>query len=371
MKTAHSSETVLNIGPQHPSVNGFMKLITKLDGEIIKSVEPVIGYTHRGIEKLAESKTYLQYLPITNMIDYLSGFIYQETYCSAVEKLADINVPERAKYIRVMLSELNRVASHLFWLGTYLANLGGKAQFYYTFREREMILNIFRNICGQRIMCNFHTFGGVKHDLKNDILNQIGDFISIFPQRVKEYQDLITNNPIFRARTSNLGIITKNKAVSYALTGANLRSTGINSDVRKINPYLLYNELEFQVPTDNTGDCHSRCLLRIREMIESLKIIRQCNRFLIKSQGEYKNFDVNPLQIKPTSNLVISQAESPRGTIVCTIISDGSDKPARVKWRTPSLYAIQILPELLKNRNYSDMTAILGSLDIIVSEADR
>jgi len=371
MKPICDSDMIINIGPQSPALYGSMKLAIKLNGEIIKSVESVIGYNHRGIEKLAESLTYLQYLPVVNKIDYLSGFMYMEAYCSAVEKLCDINVPERAQYIRVMLMELNRISSHLFYLGVYLSDLGSKAQFYFAFTLRDEILHILQDICGQKIMQNYFVFGGVKHDLDLNALNKICDFCSSFSQKVKELENLIIDNPAFKARTKGLGIITKNKALSYSLTGANLRSAGINLDIRKIKPYLVYDALEFQVPIDDSGDCFSRCLLRIREMIESLKIIRQCSRFLIKSSGEYKNNDVNPLQIHPQSNTVISHVESPRGIISCTIISDGSDKPSRVKWRTPSLYSIQILPELLKNRYYSDITAIVGSLDIVVSEADR
>lgn len=371
MKPICDSEMILNIGPHNPSSFGPVKLVTKLNGETVKSVEPIIGYNHRGVEKLAEALTYIQYLPVVGKIDYICGFIYQEAFCSSVEKLNDISVPKRAQYIRVMLMELTRISSHLFHLGTYMSDLGAKAQLHFALTTRKMISDIFENICGNGVLSDFHIFGGVKQDLDKEILNQIGDFTMEFPKELRQFQDLITDNPVFRLRTGNLGIITKNKALSYGLTGPNLRSSGIKLDARKTKPYLVYDEIEFQIPIDCSGDCYSRCLLRIREMIESLKIIKQCNRFLIKTSGEYKNNLVNPLQIHPEPNTVISHVESPRGIVSCTVISDGSEKPTRVKWRTPSFYAVQILPDLLINRCYSDISTICGSLDISTTEADR
>ena len=371
MKTADNSEMILNIGPDNLLTHGALRLKIKLDGELIKEAEPVMGYLHRGLEKLAESRTYLQYQPMVDTIDYLSGVACQEAYCAAVEELSDIEVPERAKYIRVMLAELDRISSHLFRLGVYAADLGCFSPVFMTFREREMILKIFENICGKRMLCNFHTFGGVKQDLKDSDMDNISEFISIFPKKVKEYQNIVTENPIFKLRTEGLGIITKNKAFSYSLSGVGLRSSGSDLDFRKTNPYLVYDKLEFAVPTEKRGDCYSRCLVRIREMIESLKIIKQCREYLLLNKGDYKNEDVNPLLISPEPNMTVSFVESPRGLLACTIVSDGSGKPFRVKWRTPSFYAIQILPELLKNKYYSDIAAIVGSLDISVSEADR
>ena len=371
MKTSDASEMIINIGPNYLLTQGGFRLITKLDGELIKEAEPEIGYFHRGIEKLAESRTYLQYQPIVDSIDYLSAFACQEAYCSAVEKLTETEVPERAKFIRVMLLELGRISSHLFWLGTYISALGAVSPLFATLREREMILKIFENICGQRMMCNFHTFGGVKHDFDNSALDEISEFISVFPKKVKEYQKIITENPIFKLRTVGLGIITKNKAFSYSLTGANLRSSDYDLDFRKTKPYLVYDKLDFTVPTEKSGDCYSRCLVRIREMIESLKIIKQCIKYLTINGGEYKNGKINPVSVSPEPNTVTSYVESARGLVSCTVISDGSEKPFRVKWRTPSFYAVQILPELLKNKYCSDIPVIMGSLDISVSEADR
>lgn len=371
MKTFDSTETILNIGPHHPLTHNAMRLITKLNGELVKSVEPIIGYIHRGFEKIAEDKSYLQYLPMVNKLDSLSWSMYSEAFCSAVEKAADIEVPGRAQYIRVLLMELNRISSHLFWLGTYIKDLGSISSFCLIFKEFKKLKKLFEKLSDQTILCNTITFGGVKHDIEETTLDEIAEFITEFPKKVKEYQNLIFDNPLFVARTKGIGIITKNKAANYSITGANLRSTGSDADFRKLKPYLIYEKLDFEVPTENFGDCYSRGIVRIREMIESLKIVRQCHNFLSKTKGKYINENVNPLEIYPKASTTISHVEGARGLISCILISDGSDKPSRLKWRSPSFYSIQILPEIIKNKSYSDMVAILGSLDISVAEADR
>lgn len=360
----------INIGLQHPSTHGVLRLITELDGETVKSVEPVIGYLHRGMEKLAESRTYLQYLPMVDRVDYLSGFFCQEAFCSAVEKLSDIEVPERAKYIRCLLMELNRITSHLLWLGTYLMDLGASSPIFYAFREREMILRIFENLTGQRMMYNFHVFGGVKRDLSAEILDEIEKFLEIFPEKIKEYESILTDNPIFLSRTKGLGILTKNVALNYSITGANLRASGLNTDFRKQKPYLVYDKLDFDIPVEKTGDCYARYLVRIAEMKQAQKIVEQCVNYLKNNSGEFKNTSVNPLAIKPQGE-ASSFVEAPRGLMICTVTADGSEKPYRVKWRTGSFYSVQILPELLKDRNFADIMAIFGSLDVILSEVDR
>ncbi len=360
----------INIGLQHPSTHGVLRLITELDGETVKSVEPVIGYLHRGMEKLAESRTYLQYLPMVDRVDYLSGFFCQEAFCSAVEKLSDIEVPERAKYIRCLLMELNRITSHLLWLGTYLMDLGASSPIFYAFREREMILRIFENLTGQRMMYNFHVFGGVKRDLSAEILDEIEKFLEIFPEKIKEYESILTDNPIFLSRTKGLGILTKNVALNYSITGANLRASGLNTDFRKQKPYLVYDKLDFEVSTETAGDCYARYLVRIAEMKQSQRIAAQCVDYLKNNSGEFKNSSVNPLAIKPQGE-ASSFVEAPRGLMICTVTADGSEKPYRVKWRTGSFYSVQILPELLKDRNFADIMAIFGSLDVILSEVDR
>lgn len=360
----------INVGIQHPSTHGVLRLIAELDGETVKSVEPVVGYLHRGLERAAESRSYLQYLPMVDRVDYLSGFFCQEAFCSAVETLCKTEVPERAKYIRCLLMELNRISSHLLWLGTYLMDLGASSPIFYAFREREMILRIFENLTGQRMMYNFHVFGGVKRDLSAEILDEIEKFFEIFPKKLQEYENILTDNPIFLSRTKGLGILTKNIALNYSITGANLRASGVATDFRKQKPYLVYDKIEFDVPTESSGDCYARYLVRISEMKQSQRIVEQCLNYLKNNEGEYKNFAVNPLDIRP-SGVASSFVEAPRGLMVCTITADGCDKPYRVKWRTGSFYSVQILPVLLKERNFADIMAIFGSLDVILSEVDR
>ena len=225
----------INVGPQHPSTHGVLRLIADVDGEVIKSIEPVIGYLHRGLEKAAESRLYIQYLPMVDRIDYVSGFMCQEAFCSAVEKLCNITVPERAQYIRVLLMELNRISSHLLWLGTYLMDLGASSPIFYAFRERECILKIFENITGQRMMFNFHTFGGVKRDLSEQNLQDIQEFLNIFPKRIQEYESILSDNPIFISRTKGIGILSSKTALNYSITGANLRASGVDIDFRKMD----------------------------------------------------------------------------------------------------------------------------------------
>ena len=361
----------INVGPQHPSTHGVLRLIADVDGEVIKSIEPVIGYLHRGLEKAAESRLYVQYLPMVDRIDYVSGFMCQEAFCSAVEKLCSITVPERAQYIRVLLMELNRISSHLLWLGTYLMDLGASSPIFYAFRERECILKIFENITGQRMMFNFHTFGGVKRDLSEQNLQDIQEFLNIFPKRIQEYESILSDNPIFISRTKGIGILSSKTALNYSITGANLRASGVDIDFRKKQPYLVYDKIDFNISTEKTGDCYSRYLVRIDEMKNSVNIISQCVNYLSDNNGEYKNGNVYPLNLKPEKNIVTSFIESSRGLLACSIYSDGSDRPYRVKWRTGSFYSIQLLPDLLKGRYFSDIMAIFGSLDIILPEADR
>lgn len=360
----------INVGMQHPSTHGVLRLIVELDGEIVKSVEPEVGYLHRGLEKLAESRSFLQYLPMVDRVDYLSGFFCQEAFCSAVEKLVGIEIPERAMYIRTLLMELNRISSHLLWLGTYLMDLGASSPIFYTFRERETLLRIFENLTGQRMMYNFHVFGGVKSDVGSSVIEEIEKFLKIFPEKLSEYENILTDNPIFLSRTKGIGILSKNTALNYSITGANLRASGINTDFRKQKPYLVYDKIDFDIPVEKDGDCYSRYLVRIAEMKQSCRIVEQCIDFLKNNSGDFKNNSGNPLLIKAAGE-VNSSVEAPRGLMTCYVTADGGEKPYRVKWRTGSFYSVQILPALLKNRKFADIMAIYGSLDVVLSEVDR
>ena len=360
----------INIGPQHPSTHGVLRLIMELEGETIKSCEPVIGYLHRGMEKMAENRTYLQYLPTVDRIDYLGGFFNAYAFCDAVENLASIEVSKRAKYIRVLTMEMNRLSSHLLWLGTFLLDLGATSPLFYTFRDREEILTLFEELSGQRMMYNYYTFGGVRHDVSNDWLNKIGEFVKKMPRKIQDYENIITNNPIFVTRAKNIGVISKNAALQFSITGPNLRACGINVDYRRQNPYLVYGELDFNVPTAQSGDSFDRYKVRIEEMRECLKIISQCIIWLNENKGDVISIVKQPL-LKVPEGEYISNVEAPRGVCSCYVKSDGSGSPYRVKWRTGSYYSVQILPKLLENAFYPDLMTIFGSLDVILPEVDK
>lgn len=360
----------INIGPQHPSTHGVLRLVLELDGEIITSCEPVIGYLHRGMEKMAEGRTYLQYLPTVDRIDYLGGFFNSYAYCNAVENLAQIEVSKRSQYIRVLTMEMNRLSSHLLWLGTFLLDMGATSPLFYTFRDREEILSLFEELTGQRMMYNYYTFGGIRHDISNNWLEKVLKFIQKMPKKIQDYENIITNNPIFVTRTDKIGVISKAGALQYSITGPNLRASGIDVDYRKQNPYLIYNELDFESKIAHNGDSLDRYKVRIEEMKECLKLIEQCSTWLKLSPGEVISPVKQPM-LKVPEGEFISNVEAPRGVCSCYVKSDGSGVPYRVKWRTGSFYAVQILPKLLENAFYPDLMAIFGSLDVILPEVDR
>lgn len=370
MSNQELTKMKINIGPQHPSTHGVLRLVLELDGEIIKSCEPVIGYLHRGMEKMAESRTYLQYLPTVDRIDYLGGFFNAFAFCDAVENLAQIEVSKRSQYIRVLTMEMNRLSSHLLWLGTFLLDMGATSPLFYTFRDREEILSLFEELTGQRMMYNYYTFGGLRHDVSNAWLDKLEDFVKRMPRKIQDYEDIITNNPIFVTRTQHIGILSKHGALQYSITGPNLRASGIDVDLRKQNPYLIYNELDFETKTAQSGDSFDRYKVRIEEMRECLKLISQCINWLKSNAGEV----ISPIKqpnLKVPEGEFISNVEAPRGICSCYVKSDGSGIPYRVKWRTGSFYAVQVLPKLLEGTMYPDLMAIFGSLDVILPEVDR
>ena len=361
----------INIGPQHPSTHGVLRMVVSLYGETIINIKPIIGYLHRGLEKMAENRTYLQYLPIVDRIDYLSGFFCSYTYLNGIEKLLDIEPSEKAKYIRTITMEMNRIISHLLWLGCFLMDLGASSPFFFAFIEREKIIDILEDLTGSRMMYNYYTLGGVKRDIDIDILNRIKEFSDHFETALKEYEDLIEGNPIFLSRTKNIGLINIETANQYSITGANIRASGIRKDLRKDSPYLIYNSIDFEVPILNNKDSFSRFVIRIKEMRESNKIILQCYDWLINhiKDKEIKS-NINFMHIKPEGK-TISEVESPRGLLQCIIHADGTQKPYRIKWRTPSFYSVQIINELAKNYKLPDLMSIFGSLDVIMPEVDR
>jgi len=361
------NKMTLNLGPQHPATHGVLRLIIDLDGEEVVSAEPDIGYLHRGMEKLAETRNYYQYLPMVDRIDYLSGFFYSYAFCNAVEELNHIKVPQKASYIRIMLMELNRISSHLLWFGTYLIDLGAISPIFYAFRERELIMDYFEKITGQRMMYNYFTFGGVRHDIPffddvQSIINTIGD-------KIGDYERLLSENPIFLDRTVNVGVISEKKATEWALTGPNLRASGVLSDFRVNMP--IYDDIDFDIVLTNEGDCYSRYLVRIYEMRESIKIIQQCIQWLGQCSSRDLPF-LEKVTLKTFPNQeVFSSVEAPRGLSMCYLNSIGGNTPYRVKWRTSSFYSTQILKDILVGVTVPEIMAIYGSLDVVLPEVDR
>ena len=356
----------LNLGPQHPSTHGVLRLILELEGEKILDCEPDVGYLHRGLEKMGEKLSYIQYLPLVDRIDYLASFFYSELFCRTVEKALNIELSERVKLIRVLFLELNRISSHLLWIGAFLMDLGAVSPFFYAFRERETILEYFEKTTGQRMMNNYFVFGGVRHDIFD--LNNVEQILDDLKQKLVDYENLITNNPIFIQRTKQKGVLMPEQALNYGITGVNLRSSGIELDFRK-NDYL-YKDLEFKPVVLDGKDAWTRYKARILEIKESISIIRQ----VLDKLNFIKNFEqnlINPLNLRLPEGEYYSEIEAPRGLSSCYIKSIGEKTPYRLKWRTGSYYAVNLLRKILVGNYLNDAIAIAGSLDIIVPEVDK
>jgi len=362
-----TEEFMLNMGPQHPSTHGVLKLVLTLDGEVIKEAVPHVGFLHRALEKIAENRTYLQFIPITDRFEYLSSMTCNLVYCMAVEKLAGIPVPPRAEYIRVMMAELNRLASHLLWYGSMTLDLGATSPMIYAFREREMIMNIFEMTCGARLTYNYIRFGGVSQDLPEGFYQKMKEFLKAIKKAIVEYNALITENVIFLARTKGIGILDPDLAISYGVSGPSLRGSGICFDIRKNQPYSVYPELEFEIPIGKNGDAWDRYYVRMKEMEQSVKILEQA---LDKIPAGKHRISL-PQKIKPSKGEAYARIEAPRGDTGVYIVSDGTEKPWRLKFRAPSFSNLSVLPELVRGRKIPDIMANVGSLDIILPEIDR
>ncbi len=362
-----TEEMLLNVGPQHPSTHGVFRLVLKIDGETIVEAKPVIGYLHRGTEKLAENLQYTQIIPYTDRMDYVSAMTNNYVICHAVETMAGIQVPERAEYLRVIAMELGRVASHLVWWGTFLLDLGATSPLLYAFREREMIINMLNELSGARLTFNYMRVGGVKWDAPEGWIEKVRDFIPYMREQLKGYHQFVTGNEIFMNRVKGVGTYTKEDALQYSLSGANLRCTGIKWDLRKNEPYSIYDRFDFDVPVRESGDAWARYHVRLAEIEESLKILEQaCEQF--PSEGEI--LGKVPKIIKAPKGEAFVRIESPRGEIGCYIASDGKKEPYRVKFRRPSFYNLQILPKLLEGETIANLISILGAVDIILGEVD-
>ena len=362
-----TEELLLNVGPQHPSTHGVFRLIVKLDGEIITEAQPVIGYLHRGTEKLAESLNYTQIIPYTDRMDYVSAMTNNYVFVHAVETLMQIEVPERAEFLRLIVMELQRVASHLVWWGTYLLDIGALSPFLFAFSDRERILELFNELCGARLTYNYMRVGGVKWDAPEGWIDKVKRFVKDMRLRLDEYHNLVTGNEIFISRVKGIGQYDAETAIQYGLSGANLRCTGVKWDLRKDEPYSLYSRFEFDVVTGQNGDCYDRYLCRVGEIEQSLRILEQALEQFPESGPTMGKV---PRVIRPPAGEVYVRIESPRGEIGCHLVSKGKAEPFRVKFRRPSFVNLQILPKLLVGQNISDLVAILGGVDIVLGEVD-
>ncbi len=367
-----TEEMILNMGPQHPSTHGVLRLELQLEGEIITKVIPHIGYLHRCFEKHAEAMTYPQVIPYTDRMDYLASMGNEFGYAVAVEKLLNIQVPERVEYIRVIMAELQRIASHLVALGTYGADIGAMTPFLFCFRDREKILSLFEMTCGARLLYNYIWVGGLSHDLHPDFVRQTRDFVTYFKPKIKELNDLLTYNKIFIDRTANVGILPLDTAINFGISGPMLRGSGLKWDLRKDDPYSVYQKFDFDIPVGEgkvgtVGDCWDRYYVRVLEMGESLKIIEQALDQL--PEGDVSS--AIPKRIKPPIGQVYTRVENPRGELGYFIISDGSVNPFRVKVRAPSFVNLGVMDVLCRGHMVADIIAILGSVDIVLGEVDR
>ena len=384
---------VLNMGPQHPSTHGVLRVVLELDGEIVVKAEPIIGYLHTGIEKSCEAKTYSQAITLTDRLDYLAPLSNNLCYCLAVEKLLGLKIPKRAQYIRVLLTELTRIGSHLVWVGTHAIDLGAMSVFLYTFREREEIMKIFEYVSGQRMMTSYFRIGGLALEPPPGWLDRVRRVIDALPGHIDEYEDLLTNNRIWLGRTKGVGIISAADAIAMGASGPMLRGSGVAYDVRKAFPYSSYDEFDFKIQTQTAGDCFARYQVRVSEIRESIKIVRQAMEMIpaegpIRSEapgivapsreemktsieGLIYHFKIYTEGFAPPAGEVYQVIESPRGELGFFVASDGSAKPYRVKVRAPSFINLQTLPKLAEGRLIADVVACIGTTDIVLGEVDR
>ena len=360
-------DLMINMGPQHPSTHGVFRLVIWVDGEKIQKVEPHIGYLHRGSEKICESESYNQIITLFDRLDYVANLNNELAFSLAVEKLMDLEIPERAQYIRVILCELNRIASHMLFYGVYGLDAGATTPMLYGFRERERIQELFESVTGARLMHNYIRIGGIKEDVEKDFKEKVHKLIDQLKKSVDECDELLSNNEMFLVRTKDIGIITADEAIDLGLSGPSLRASGVLEDIRVTDSYSIYDRFDFGIPIGSKGDCWDRYFVRVQEMRESIKIIEQALADL--PDGEI----ITPIRgmVRPPKGEVFVRTESPRGDLGVFVVSDGSDKPYRVKVRPPSFVNLQALELMLRDTYLADAVLVLGSIDIIMGEVDR
>jgi NADH-quinone oxidoreductase subunit C/D len=391
-EVAGERQMVLNMGPQHPATHGVLRVVLKLDGEVIRDAVPYVGHLHRGVEKLAEQMTYQQAITLTDRLDYTAGICNNLSYCLAVEKLLGIEVPKRAQYIRVMMAELQRIAAHLLWLGTHALDMGAMTVLFYTFREREQIIDILEAITGARLTPSFLRIGGLAADLPDGIEAKVKNFLDEFPGHMREYETLLSKNIIWLKRTKDVGIIGREQAINWGLAGPVIRGSGVHWDIRKAFPYSSYDEFTFEIPIGENGDVYDRYLVRLEEMRQSARIVRQTLQRLPKGRirtddpwvtppsKEEVGKEINALirhfklmseGVSVPAGEVYSSVENPKGELGWYLVSDGSNKPYRYRIHTPSFVNVAALPEMIKGLLVADVVAVIGSIDIVLGEIDR
>jgi NADH-quinone oxidoreductase subunit D len=390
---AESRYMTINMGPQHPATHGVLRLLLELDGEIIVKAEPHIGYLHRGIEKLSESMTYPQALTLTDRLDYTSALSNNLAYCLAVEKLLDLQIPKRAQYLRVLMAELQRIAAHLLWVATHALDLGAMTLLFYAFRERETIMEILELATGARLTPSFIRIGGLASDIPATFLPRVKVFVEDFPRRVDDYETLLTDNIIWKKRTTNIALMSAEECIRYGVTGPVLRASGMCYDVRKAYPYSSYEDFDFEIPLGSHGDVYDRYLVRMREMRQSNRIVQQAVEKL--PDGPFaavdaplvvppakeevgrdvaaliRHFKIMEEGFRPPCGEVYASIESSKGELGFYLISDGTNKPFRMKIRPPSFINLAALPKMIEGQMVADVVAAIGSIDIVLGEIDR
>jgi NADH dehydrogenase I D subunit len=382
----------LNMGPQHPATHGVLRLVLKLDGEVIVDAVPYIGHLHRGVEKLAEEMTYTQAITLTDRLDYTAGICNNLSYVLTVEKLLGIEVPKRAQYIRVMMVELQRIAAHLLWLGTHALDIGAMTALFYCLRDRETIIDILEHFTGARLTPSFLRVGGLAADLPEGLEKKITAFLDDFPRLIKEYETLLTKNIIWLKRTKGVGVISPKDAINWGLTGPVIRGSGVKWDIRKAIPYSSYDDFTFEIPTGENGDVYDRYLVRLEEMRQSARIVRQAVQKLPKGRirardprltppakaeaGQeinalIRHFKIMAEGVSPPPGEVYCSIENPKGELGWYLVSDGSNRPYRYRIHTPSFVNVAALPEMIKGHLVADVVAVIGSIDIVLGEIDR
>ncbi|MBZ5627744.1 MAG: NADH-quinone oxidoreductase subunit D [Acidobacteriia bacterium] len=362
-----ANELVLNMGPQHPSTHGVLRVILRLDGEKVLGTECVIGYLHRGVEKIAENRTYTMFNPYVDRMDYVAAVSNGLGYCLAVEKLLNIEAPPRAAYIRVVLTELNRMASHQLWLGTHALDIGAMTPLFYTFRDREEILKIYEKYCGARLTTHAFRIGGTLYETYDGFEQDVNNFVKFVTPKIGEYEELLTTNRIWVERTKGVGVLSGKDCIDFGVTGPVLRAGGVKWDLRKAQPYSMYDKFDFEIPTGENGDTFDRYIVRIAEMRQSLRIIDQA----VNSIPAGPIMAKVPKVMKPAVGEVYVSIEAPKGELGYFVVSDGSTQPYRVRVRPPSFVNLQALDKMVRGALVADVVAVIGTLDIVLGEVDR